>query len=404
MFFDYLKMICATKIRIYPTASQANYLCGLFGAVRFCYNKALHIKRHFYEVRNVNLSPVRDIKPLLSKAKKSRKYDWLKNYDAIALQQSIRHLDKAFVDFFEKRRGFPKFKSRYGTQSSYHCTHVSCGENWIKIPKLSKIKAKVHRPITGKVKSITLSLEPTGKYYASVLFDNGLSETPQLTAFNSDLVIGLDMGLKTFLTDSTGQIVENPRYFQRALSNLKRKQKKLSRKVAGSTNRAKARLLVAKVHNRAYCQRMDFLHRVSRRMADENQAVVVESLSIKAMLKNHRLAQSISDVSWSQFFDLLAYKLKRQGKRLIKIDRFYPSSRICSSCGHKLDKLSLSTRVWTCSVCGVVHDRDCNAAINIRKQGLMKLKAEALSVSACGGYVRHCESSALAAEARSHRL
>ena len=183
-------MLCATKVRIYPTSSQTDYLSGLFGAVRFCYNKALHIKKHFYHTHGVNLSPVRDIKPLLSRAKKSRKYAWLKNYDAIALQESIRHLDKAFVGFFKHGRGFPKFKSRRGTQKSYHCTSVSCGDNWIKIPKLSKIKAKVHRPITGKVKSITLSLEPSGKYYASVLYDDGRIETPLITTIKAEGVIG----------------------------------------------------------------------------------------------------------------------------------------------------------------------------------------------------------------------
>lgn len=397
-------MLCATKIRIYPTSSQADYLCGFFGAVRFCYNKALHIKKHFYHTHGVNLSPVRDIKPLLSKAKKSRKYAWLKNYDAIALQESIRHLDKAFVGFFKHGRGFPKFKSRRGTQKSYHCTSVSCGDNWIKIPKLSKIKAKVHRPITDKVKSITLSLEPSGKYYASILYDDGRCEPPLITSIMAEGVIGLDMGLKTFLTDSKGEVVENPRYLKQAQANLRRKQKKLSRKVVGSANRAKARQLVAKAHERVRCQRMDFLHKVSRRVADENQAVAIESLSTKNMMRNHHLAKSIADVAWGGFFTLLAYKLKGQGKRLIEMDRFYPSSKTCSACGYKLDDLPLSIRAWTCPVCGATHDRDHNAAINIQKQGLFKLKAEGLSVSACGGCVSHCENNATAVETRSPYL
>lgn len=394
-------MLCAVKVRIYPNQVQQAFLCGQFGAVRYCYNKAIFIKNHRYKYHGENLSLINDIKPLLSVAKKSRKYPWLKQYDSICLQEAVRNADKAFKGFFEHRTGFPKFKSRHGDQSSYHCTSVSCGEDWIQVPKMDRIKARIHRPIEGKIKSITLSLETTGKYYASILYDDGKSEVEQIKSVQADQVVGCDRGIKSLAVMSNGETVENPHFLKKAQENLKRKQKSLSRKQKGSHRREKARLQVAKAHERVRNQREDYLHKASRKLADESQAVVIENLAVANMLKNHKLAQSISDVGWGKFETMLAYKLKRQGKILVKIDRFYPSSKICSHCGHKLEGLGLQVRVWMCPACSTVLDRDLNAAINIREQGIIKLKAEGLSVSARGGCVRHCESSATADETRS---
>ena len=391
-------MLRSVKVRIYPTRAQQDYLRGQFGAVRFCYNKAIYIKEHQYKFHGQNLSTIHDIKPLISVAKKSREYAWLKNYDAISLQESVRNADKAWTGFFKHNRGYPKFKNRHQDQSSYHCTAVSCGENWVKIPKMDRIKAKIHRPIEGKVKSITLSLTTTGKYYAAILFEDGKPEVEQIKTVEESKITGVDRGLKTLIVTSNGDMIDNPRYLKKAQKNLKRKQKKLSRTQKGSRRREKARRLVAKAHEHVRHQREDYLHKASRQLADENQAVVVENLAISNMLKNHKLAESISDAGWGKFVVMLAYKLKRQGKILVKIDRFYPSSKTCSHCGHKLDELGLQVRAWTCPACMTAHDRDINAAINIRKQGIVKLKAEGLSVSARGSCVRHCESSAMADE------
>ncbi len=227
-----------------------------------------------------------------------------------------------------------------------------------------------------------MSLESSGKFYASVLYDDGKVEPELINIINADNVIGLDMGLAHFLTDSNAEKVENPRYLQRAQANLRRKQKKLSRKVKGSKNRNKARKQVGKAHEKVRLQRSDFLHKISRHVADESQAVAVESLQITNMKKNHHLAKSIGYAAWGTFFNLLSYKLRREGKHFAKMDPFYPSSKTCNHCGHQLDALSLSTRAWTCPVCATAHDRDHNAALNIKKQAILQLKAEGLSVSA----------------------
>ncbi|UYM18684.1 RNA-guided endonuclease InsQ/TnpB family protein [Endozoicomonas euniceicola] len=224
-------MLKATKIRIYPTPDQAEFLNRQFGAVRMVWNKALAIKTHYYKIREQNLSPKKDLKPLLSKAKKSRKYSWLKEADSMALQQSVINLDKAFQNFFNPKleARFPRFKSKHGKQSSYHCTSVSTGGNWIKIPKCKPIKARVHREITDNIKSITLTMTPTGKYYASVLAEDGKAEVKPVTDIHENHVTGVDVGLTDIVITSNGVKTGNPRFIKNAQRNLKRKQKKLSR-------------------------------------------------------------------------------------------------------------------------------------------------------------------------------
>ena len=379
-------MLKATKVRIYPTTEQEDFLNRQFGAVRFVWNKALATKSHFYKVRRKNLAPKKDLKPLLAVAKKSRKYSWLKDADSIALQQSIINLDKAFQNFFNPKleAGKPRFKSKHGKQSSYHCMSVDFGDGWVKIPKCSKIKAKVHREIIGKVKSITVTRTTTGKYYASILAEDGLSEAKPISDLNSDSVVGVDVGLSHLAITSKGEKVANPRFLKNALRNLKRKQKALSRCKKGSKGRAKARLLVAKAHERVAFARNDFHHKLSKQLVDENQAVIVETLKVKNMLKNHCLARSIADAGWHSFVSKIDYKAKREGKHLVKIDQWFASSKTCSCCNRKQEKMPLNIRSWTCE-CGAFHDRDINAAVNIKHQGILKLKAEGLSVSADGG-------------------
>ncbi|MEZ8647117.1 RNA-guided endonuclease TnpB family protein [Vibrio cyclitrophicus] len=369
-------MLRATKVRIYPTLEQAEFLIAQFGAVRFAYNKALHLKSHMYRKHGVTLNPKKDIKPLLAVAKKSRKYHWLKQYDSIALQQSVINLHQAFDNFFNPKlkAKYPQFKRRHGKQSSYHCVGVKVLDGAIKLPKMKPVRANIHRELIGKVKSITLSLSKTGKFYASTLVDDGV-ETPSLIN-PIDKVTGIDLGLSHFAIQSNGKREANPRFVRRAEKNLRRKQKQLSRKAKGSANRAKARLLVAKCHEKTANARADFQHKLSRTLVDKSHAVIVETLKSANMMKNRKLAKHIADASWHSFVVKLEYKLKEQGKHLVKLDQWYASSKTCHCCGHKMEEMSLSVRKWDCPSCGTTDiDRDLNAALNIRDKGILELKA-----------------------------
>ncbi|MFA0402978.1 RNA-guided endonuclease InsQ/TnpB family protein [Vibrio sp. 10N.222.52.C12] len=370
------EILRATKIRIYPTQEQAEFLIAQFGAVRFAYNKALHLKSHMYRKHGVTLNPKKDIKPLLAVAKKSRKYHWLKQYDSIALQQSVINLHQAFDNFFNPKlkAKYPQFKRRHGKQSSYHCVGVKVLDGAIKLPKIKPIEANVHREITGVVKSITVSLSKTGKFYASILADDGVEASKPLHTVRT--VTGVDLGLSHFAIESNGRKTTNPRFVKRAEKNLRRKQRQLSRKAKGSANRAKARILVAKCHEKVANARADFQHKLSRALVDENQAVIVETLKSANMMKNRKLAKHIADASWHSFVAKLEYKLKEQGKHLVKLDQWYASSKTCHCCDHKMEEMSLSVRKWDCPSCGTTDiDRDLNAALNIRDKGILELKA-----------------------------
>ncbi|RUO20570.1 RNA-guided endonuclease InsQ/TnpB family protein [Aliidiomarina haloalkalitolerans] len=376
------------KVRIYPTPEQAEFLNRQFGAVRFAYNKALHIISSQYKRHGLKLNAKKDLKPLLAVAKKSRKYHWLKEFDSIALQQACINLDKAFQRFFDPKlpSRYPKFKRKHSRQSSYHCMSVDCGDDWIKVPKLKQpIRARIHRKIEGKLKSITLSRTVTGEYYAALLHEDGQEAPAPIQSLNAAQVLGLDMGLTHLAIDSNGTKKPNPRFLKKASANLRRKQRALSRCKKGSKGRAKARLKLAKAHQRLANARADFQHKLSRQLIDESQAVIVETLKVKNMLKNKKLSKHIADASWSGLIQKLEYKSKEQGKHLIKIDQWFASSKICSCCGHMLEELSLSVRDWHCPACSTQHDRDINAALNIKAQGILKLKAAGLSVSANGG-------------------
>ena len=376
-------MLRATKVRIYPTPEQAEFINAQFGAVRFAYNKALHIKKHSYQRHRVNLNPRKDLKPLLAVAKKSRRYGWLKEYDSIALQQAVINLDVAFSNFFNPKlkAGKPTFKSKHGRQSSYHCVGIL--DAAIKIPKILPIEARLHREITGMLKSITLSRSATGKYYASLLCDDGM-EAPAKPALISN-VTGLDMGLAHFVIKSDGNKIASPRHLINASRNLRRKQKALSRKKKGSANRRKARIQLAAVHERVAGARADFQHKLSRAIVDENQAVIVETLKMANMMKNHHLARAIGDAGWSGFITKLEYKATEKGVHLVKLDQWFASSKTCHCCGHKMSEMPLHKRIWQCPECGVEHDRDINAALNIKRKGILELQAAGLVVSAHGG-------------------
>lgn len=358
-----------------------------FGAVRFVYNKALHIMNHRYRCHGDSLRASRDIKPLLSVAKRSRKYAWLKDFDSMALQEACRNLDTAFKNFFNPAHParYPTFKRKQGKQSSYHCTgSTKFDADSVTIPKIGRIPAVIHREIDGELKSITISKTPTGKYFASILIEDGEAAPAPLANLDESQVSGLDVGLSSLAALDTGKKIDNPRHLARASANLRRKQKALSRKKKGSANRAKARLAVARCHERVANARNDFQHKLSRRLVDENQAIVVETLKVKNMMKNRRLSKAIADASWHSQIEKLSYKAQQAGKHLVKIDQWFASSKTCSCCGNKVEKLPLNIRAWTCA-CGAVLDRDTNAAINIKQQGILKLKAAGLAVSAHGG-------------------
>lgn len=350
-------MLRATKVRLYPTEEQAEFLNAQFGAVRLAYNKALHIKSHYYRVYGVSLSPKKDLKPLLAVAKKSRKYHWMKQFDSIALQQAVINLHTAFDNFFNPKlkAKYPQFKSKHGKQASYHCVGVSVLDEAIKLPKMQPIKAVIHREITGTIKSITVSRSACGQYYASILADDGLALPEPIKTIDS--VVGIDLGLTHFAIRSDGIKIANPRFVARAQANLRRKQRQLSRKQKGSRNRAKARLLVAKCHEKTANARADFQHQLSRTLIDENQAVIVETLKSANMMKNRHLAKAIGDAGWHGFVVKLGYKAKAEGKHLVKIDQWVASSKTCHHCKHKLDNLPLNIRSWCCPKCQTIHDR-----------------------------------------------
>jgi putative transposase len=372
----------ATKVRLYPTDEQAAFLNAQFGAVRFAYNKALHISRHSYQRHGVSLKPKRDLKPLLAVAKKSRRYGWLKEYDSLALQQAVINLDKAFANFFQKRAKFPTFKSKHGKQSSYH-PNGKVLTDAIQLPKMAPIKAVIHRDIVGNISSITITRNVTGKYYASILCDDGQEVPAKPTCITH--VTGYDMGLSHYLIPSVGDKVNNPRHLINASRNLRRKQKALSRKQRGSANRRKARLMVAAVHERVGNARADFQHKLSRAIVDENQAVIVETLKAANMMKNHCLARAIGDAGWHGFITKLEYKATAAGVHMVKLDQWFASSKTCHCCGHKMPEMPLHKRIWQCPECGVEHDRDINAALNIRHKGITELQAAGLVVSVHGG-------------------
>jgi len=329
-----------------------------------------------YRKHGVTLNPKKDIKPRLAVAKKSRKYDGLKQYDSMALQQSVINLHQAFDNFFNPKlkAKYPQFKRRHGKQSSYHCVGVKALDGAIKLPKMKPVEANIHREIVGIVKSITVSISKTGKFYASILVDDGMDAPSRIHTVSK--VTGIDLGLSHFAIESNGRKTANPRFIKRAEKNLRRKQRQLSRKSKGSANRAKARLLVAKCHEKIANARADFQHKLARTLVDENQAVIVETLKSANMMKNHKLAKHIGDASWHSFVVKLEYKLKEQGKHLVKLDQWYASSKTCHCCGHKIEEMPLSVRKWDCPSCGTTDiDRDLNAAINIRDKGILELKA-----------------------------
>ncbi len=302
-----------------------------------------------------------DTAKLLTLLKKDEQYSWLTEVNSQSLQQTLKDLESAFIRFFKKLGSFPVFKKKHNRQAFRIPQHWSITPNGkLKFPKMQPIKMVQHREIEGTPSSVTISKTPTGKYYASILVEYNQKEAP----LNGGK-IGVDLGLKDFLITSEGKKYPNPRFYKRALKCLKRLQRSLSRKVKGSNNRNKQRLFVARAHEKVANQRRDMQHKLSLQLTCDNQVVAVEDLHIKGMVKNHKLAQAISDASWGQFLTMLEYKGKLYGCEIRKLDRFFPSSKRCSRCGYINENLTLDIREWTCPECGTHHDRDINASTNI---------------------------------------
>jgi putative transposase len=357
-------MLKVVKVRLYPNPQQKQSLEQSFGNCRWVWNYCLNLINQTYKETGKGLSGY-EVKKRLPTLKKE--YEWLKLTYSQCLQQVCLNLGVAFNNFFEKRAKYPRFKSKHGKQSIQYPQNVQIKDNTIKLPGTGEIKAVIHRPIKGKVKTVTVSRNPSGQYHASVLFEDGKEKPSPSTEGKA---VGIDLGLNHYAITSDGSKFDNPRWMDKHDRNLKTKQRQLARKDKGSNNRNQARKKVAKVHNKVTRCREDFLHKLSRRIVDENQVIAVENINVKGMVKNHNLARAISQVGWGQFLTMLKYKTEQEGKTYIEVDRFFPSSKTCNVCLNQVDSLPLDVRNWTCFNCGTEHDRDINAAINLREEGL----------------------------------
>jgi putative transposase len=383
------------QVRLYPSQEQQIQLAQAFGCARWWWNYALNKSIETYKETGKGLTRA-SLNALLPALKKAEDTIWLTDCYSQVLQATTLNLTTAYKNFFEKRAGFPKFKSRHGKQSIQYPQNVKIVDSNVKLPgNIGIVKAKIHRPIDGKIKTVTVSKTPSGKYFASILTESVAGgqrptvegETPVIT---EGKIYGIDLGLKHFAVVTDGEKIskyDNLKHLAKHEKNLKRKQKKLARKQKGSNSRNRYRKVVAKVYERVSNSRQDFLHKLSYKLVSDSQAVIVENLHVLGMVRNHKLAKSISDVGWGTFTNFLAYKLERKGGKLIEIDRWFPSSKLCSNCFYQISELSLDVREWTCPHCGTHHDRDGNAATNIRAEGIRMIKAEGSAVSAVGGEV-----------------
>jgi putative transposase len=378
----------ALKVRLYPTLEQQTLLAQHFGCSRWWWNYALNKSIETYKETGKSLGQSA-LNAFLPKLKKAEETVWLSECYSQVLQATTLNLTTAYKNFFAGRALFPRYKSRHGKQSIQYPQNVKVLEGFVQFPgKVGKVKAKLLKDIEGTIKTVTVSLDPSGKYFASILTETE-GENPAVST--DGRVIGIDLGLTHFAITSDGSKVSkynNPKHLAKHEKNLKRKQQKLAKKQKGSNSRNKAKKTVAKVYERVAKSRQDFLHKLSRKLVNENQVVVVENLHVKGMVRNHNLAASISDAGWGTFVNFLAYKLEKKGGKLVEIDRWFPSSKLCSNCYYQIDELPLDVREWTCPNCGTRHDRDGNAATNIRAEGIRMLQTDGTAVSADGGEVR----------------
>ena len=374
-----MERLKAYKFRIYPTEEQEIFFAKTFGCVRKVYNLMLNDRKKAYE--EVKNDPSKKM-TFPTPAKYKKEFPFLKEVDSLALANAQLHLDKAYKNFFrDKSVGFPRFKSKKNPVQSYttnnqNGTVALIDNKFIKVPKLkSLIRIKLHRQPKGMIKSAIVSRHASGKYYISLLCKEEINELPKTNS-----AIGIDLGITDFAILSDGQKIDNNRLTSKMEKKLKREQRKLSRRallakkkgipLSEAKNYQKQKRKVARLHEKVMNQRTDFLNKLSTEIIKNHDIICIEDLNVKGMLRNHKLARSISDVSWSSFVAKLQYKADWYGREIIKVDTWFPSSQICSECGHKDGKKSLDIREWTCPICHTHHDRDINASINILTEGL----------------------------------
>ena len=356
----------AYKYRIYPNTEQKIFFAKCFGCVRFFYNKSLSDMNDIYKTTG----KMKNITP----ASYKEDYSFLKEVDSLALANAQLNRNTAFKSFFSHKSGFPKYKSKrndqsYTTNNQKGSVKISDNHRYITIPKCQRIRIKMHRTFEGTIKSITVSRTTDNKYYISLLVE---TEIEPLEA--TEKMIGLDLGIKDLIVDSNGHKYKNHKYFTKSQSKLAKEQRKLSHMVKGSNNRNKQRIKIAKLHKKIQNQRNDYLHKLSKKIIDENQVIALEDLKVINMEQNNKLARNITDASWSRLVSMLTYKADWYGRTVIKVPSNYPSSQLCSICSYKNSiTKDLGIRKWTCPKCGSIHDRDVNAAKNILSKGIEML-------------------------------
>lgn len=382
----------AFKYRLYPSDKQKELMAQHFGSCRFVYNYFLRKRIDFYaENKDKEKQGLTyyDTALLLTKLKNNSEYIWLNDINAQSLQQSIRRLDVAYNNFFNKRARFPNFKKKHGKQSFLvpQSFRIDVKNRLLIIPKLEPIKIILHRKLEGSIKSVNISKTPSNKYFASILCE--MDKSVKIKKKGNQ--IGIDLGLKSFLVTSKNDKIDAPKFLRKSERKVIRLQQTLSRKIKGSNRRSKARIKVARIHEKIANQRNDFLHKLSHRLVSENQAIFAEDLNVKGILANHCLAKSVSDSGWSEFVRQIKYKSEWSGVYFGQIDRFFPSSKRCYNCGWINESLSLKDREWVCQDCGQVVDRDFNAAQNILQFGKLSMVGQELPKlkrSRRGGAVR----------------
>lgn len=372
----------AYKFRIYPNKQQTILINKTIGSSRFVFNHFLHLWNEAYKKTGKGLT-YNKCATMIPALKKSNEYSWLKEVDSMALQSSVKNLEDSFNRFFKKQSKAPRFKSKKNPIQSYTTknsnNNIQIEGNKVKIPKLKWVKFANSREVKGRILRATISKRPSGKYFVSLLVEEHIQELDK-----SNRSVGIDLGIKDFAILDDGTVYNNNRYTTKMAKQLAREQRKLSRryeqakkdgkKLEDAKNYQKQKIKVARLHEKVANQREDFLNKVSTIIVKNHDVICIEDLNTKGMLRNHKLAKSISDVSWSMFVDKLQYKADWYGKKIVKIDRWYPSSQICSNCGVNSGKKTLDIRYWTCE-CGAEHDRDINASINIKNEGLRQIQS-----------------------------